>query len=576
MFASPMRSLWVAVRSNLIHGQHTFVSKWGILCPALGGADTIKFYNSDQGGLGIEAKKNPAGGYEREELVTEVEEYLNSLKNFEKIGVPASAGTDSEKGFDLRRMSRLLTTLGDPLSKYRVVHVAGTKGKGSTVAFISSILRAAGFRVGSYTSPHILSLRERIVSGETGQPISAQAFHQLYRDLRLKVNEAAVAESGTLTHFEVLTALAFAHFAREKVDIAVIETGLGGARDATNVIPASSLLAAVIVGVGKEHLEALGGSLESIAHAKAGIIKEGRPVILGRQPEKMAEGILRQVAASKNAPVDPESGHELVCELKNILADYRSPHQYCDISLRHVDTMVSNNQVWEMRDIKLATLGVHQMENAATAIQTALRLRGEGLDISDTSIRLGLENTTMPGRFQFASPSEAKALGSDGATIILDGAHTEGSAAALGNTLTRTFPESCLALVVAMASDKEHLAFARALLQGANPRIVVTTRVDIAGGTTRTMSASALADTFECAGQELGMETWYGPRDVGELRGERQDTVFIDEADSLESAVAKAVYMVHLLRDGTKGVVCVTGSLHAVSETLKLMYRQPL
>ncbi|KAL3690485.1 hypothetical protein R1sor_016794 [Riccia sorocarpa] len=569
MLGSAVRSL--AVRCKLSHGEYTVSRKWGPLYPPLVGANAIRFYNSD-GGLGIKAKKS-GWGHEREELVLEVESYLNSLRNYEKIGVPANAGTDSEKGFDLGRMSRLLSTLGDPLSKYRVVHVAGTKGKGSTVAFISNILRAAGFRVGSYTSPHILSLRERIVSGETGQPISAQAFHQLYRDLRGKIDQAAVAESGKLTHFEVLTALAFAQFAREKVDIAVIEAGLGGARDATNVIPASSLLAAVIVGVGKEHMEALGGSLESIAHAKAGIIKEGRPVILGRQPESLAEGILRQVAASRNAPVLPEIGHEVVCELKRIVVDYESHHQYCDICLRHVDTKSSSSKVWGMRDIKLTALGVHQMDNASTAIQTSLCLRGEELDIPDESIRLGLESTRIMGRFQIATPSEANALGSDGATVILDGAHTEGSAAALGDTLRRMFSGSCLVLVVAMASDKDHLAFARALLKGANPRLVVTTKVDIAGSMTRTMSASVLANIFKCAGQELGIETQYRPRDVEDLRADRQNTVVIDEADSLESAVNKAVYMVHRLRDGTKGVVCVTGSLHAVSETLTLMSR---
>ncbi|OAE28406.1 hypothetical protein AXG93_4027s1280 [Marchantia polymorpha subsp. ruderalis] len=511
---------------------------------------------------------------ETDDSVLEVEEYLNSFKNFEKDGVPKGAGTGSDEGFDLGRMSRLLSTIGDPISKYQVVHVAGTKGKGSTVAFISDILRAAGFRVGSYTSPHIRSLRERIVSGETGQPISTEAFNQLYRDLHKRVNEAVISESGALTHFEILTALAFAQFAREKVDIAVIETGLGGARDATNVIPATSLLASVIVGVGREHLEALGGSLESIAHAKAGIIKEGRPVILGRQSENVAERILREVAASKNATVVPRPDEVIVCELKNIIADYRNPHQFCDIVIKSKDPTVSgakSSEVWGMRDVKLGALGVHQMDNAASAIQTALCLRNGGLNISDTSIRLGLERTTIPGRFQFATPAEAMALRSKGATVILDGAHTEGSAAALADTLTRTFPESCLALVVAMASDKEHLPFTRTLLEGARPKIVVTTSVDIAGGAKRAMSASAMADIFEQAAEDLGIETAYGLQDVAEIKAEGEETLFVDEAEDLEAAVARAVYMVHLVRNGTKGVICITGSLHAVSESLKLM-----
>ncbi|KAG6551700.1 hypothetical protein Mapa_006789 [Marchantia paleacea] len=564
MCASRVRFLWPNVRGRL-NSARSCSADSGFLRP-LAGVQSARYYSD--GGTGIRAM-----AAEKEDSVLEVEEYLNSFKNFEKDGIPKGAGTESDEGFDLRRMSRLLSTLGDPISKYQVVHVAGTKGKGSTVAFISNILRAAGFRVGSYTSPHIRSLRERIVSGETGQPISIEAFNQLYRDLHKRVNEAVIAESGALTHFEILTALAFAQFAREKVDIAVIETGLGGARDATNVIPATSLLASVIVGVGREHLEALGGSLESIAHAKAGIIKEGRPVILGRQSENVAEGILREVAASKNATVVPGPGEEVVCELKNIIADYRNPHQFCDIVVKSKDPTVTGaicSEVWGMRDVKLGALGVHQMDNAASAIQTALCLRNGGLNISDTSIRLGLESTRIPGRFQFATPAEAMALRSKGATVILDGAHTESSAAALADTLTRTFPESCLALVVAMASDKEHLPFTRTLLQ-AKPKIVVTTSVDIAGGTKRVMSPSALADIFEQAAEDLGIETVYGLQDVAEIKAEGEQTLFVDEAEGLESAVARSVYMVHLLRNGTKGVVCITGSLHAVSESLKLM-----
>lgn len=129
--------------------------------------------------------------------------FLERLKNYEKEGVPTGAGTNSVAGFDLQRMERLLVRLGNPLSSYPVVHVAGTKGKGSTVNFISSILRAAGLSVGTYTSPHVTSIRERITAGRSGSPISSNALSKLVTDLQATVDEAVAEESGLLTHFEV-------------------------------------------------------------------------------------------------------------------------------------------------------------------------------------------------------------------------------------------------------------------------------------------------------------------------------------------------------------------------------------
>lgn len=129
--------------------------------------------------------------------------YLEKLKNYEKEGVPKGAGEDSDSGFDLERMKRLLSRLGNPLSAYPVVHVAGTKGKGSTVSFISSVLRAAGLRVGTYTSPHVTSIRERITAGKNEGPISANSLKKLMNDLQATIDEAIAEESGLLTHFEV-------------------------------------------------------------------------------------------------------------------------------------------------------------------------------------------------------------------------------------------------------------------------------------------------------------------------------------------------------------------------------------
>lgn len=204
--------------------------------------------------------------------------YLDSLKNFEKSGVPKGAGTDSDDGFDLGRMNRLMDRLGNPHSKFKTVHIAGTKGKGSTAAFLSSILRAEGYSVGCYTSPHIKTIRERMNVGRLNRPVSAKALNCLFHKIKGVLDEAIRLENGCITHFEVLTAMAFALFAQNHVDIAVIEAGLGGARDATNIISSSGLAASVITTIGEEHTAALGGSLETIAMAKSGIIKYGRPV----------------------------------------------------------------------------------------------------------------------------------------------------------------------------------------------------------------------------------------------------------------------------------------------------------
>ncbi|KAL3524386.1 hypothetical protein ACH5RR_017220 [Cinchona calisaya] len=215
---------------------------------------------------------------EAEEELEEFMDFIDNLKNYEKAGVPKGAGTDSDDGFDLGRMRRLLQLLGNPHFKFKSIHIAGTKGKGSTAAFLSSILRAQGYSVGCYTSPHIRTIRERITLGVSGDPVPVKTLNRHFQSLRMVLERAIELENGCLSHFEVLTAVAFSLFAQESVDIAVIEAGLGGARDATNVIPSSTLAAAIITTIGEEHLAALGGSLESIAVAKSGIIKDACPV----------------------------------------------------------------------------------------------------------------------------------------------------------------------------------------------------------------------------------------------------------------------------------------------------------
>ncbi|KEH40415.1 tetrahydrofolylpolyglutamate synthase [Medicago truncatula] len=345
-------------------------------------------------------------------------DYIDSLKNYEKSGVPTGAGTDSNDGFDLGRMRRLLDRFGNPHSKFKAVHIAGTKGKGSTAAFISNILRTEGYSVGCYTSPHIQTIRERILLGRSGDPVSAKLLNNLFHKIKQDLDQAIKEENGCISHFEVFTAMAFILFADEKVDIAVIEAGLGGARDATNIISSSGLAAAVITTVGEEHLAALGGSLETIAMAKAGIIKQGCPLVLGGPFLPHIEHIIREKAVSMDSPVvsASESGNNLAVKSFSILDG--KPCQICDIEIQIVKDLKLS---CKLHDLKLQMPGAHQLQNAATATCVALCLRNLGWRISDESIRCGLERTYLLGRSQLLKSEEAKALGLSGATILLDG-----------------------------------------------------------------------------------------------------------------------------------------------------------
>ncbi|KAL8142478.1 hypothetical protein V2J09_015510 [Rumex salicifolius] len=426
--------------------------------------------------------------------------YLDNLKNYEKLGVPKNAGIDADDGFDLGRMRRLLDLLGNPQSKYKVVHIAGTKGKGSTAAFLSSILRVEGYSVGCYTSPHIQSIRERMCLGRVGEPVSANVLNSLFGEIKNILDRAIQLEQGHLSHFEVLTGIAFALFAQQNVDIAIIEAGLGGARDATNIISSSSLVASIITTIGREHLDALGGSLESIALAKSGIIKHTCPVVLGGPFLPHVEQIIRDKASSMCSPLVSASDTSNRIIAKGLHKVNGKPCQRCDLVIqieKDIPLFI------ELLDINLLMLGHHQLRNAATAVCAALCLQHQGWRISGNSIRSGLESTQLLGRSQFLTHEEAEKLGFPNRTLLLDGAHTKESAEALANTIRMAFPQARLVIVVAMASDKDHMGFARQLLSGQRLEAVFLTEVSIAGGKSRTTPASVLRDSWIRASKEL-------------------------------------------------------------------------
>ncbi|XP_010671519.1 dihydrofolate synthetase isoform X2 [Beta vulgaris subsp. vulgaris] len=490
---------------------------------------------------------------ETQELV----DYLDRLKNFERSGVPENAGTETDDGFDLGRMKRLMDRLGNPQSKYKIVHVAGTKGKGSTAAFLSNILRAEGYRVGCYTSPHIRTIRERLSVGTQNEPVPADMLYSLFLRIRKFLDQAVAHESGLLSHFEVLTAIAFTLFADQNVDIAVIEAGLGGARDATNIISSSELAAAVITTIGREHLAALGGSLESIALAKSGIIKHGCPVILGGPFLPHIEQIMRDKALSNCSPVVSacDFGNRSVMNGLGIING--EPHQTCDIRL-HIEKDMP--LYINLKDVNISMIGYHQLQNAVTATCAALCLRNQGWRIADGSIRSGLESTQLLGRSQFLKKEETEALGLPGSMALLDGAHTQESAKALANTISTVCQNSRLVLVVAMASDKDHSGFAKELLMGDK---------------SRSASALFLKDVWTKTCKELGTEYIY--KDSVEYLKQLDASVHsIGKSNKMtitaESSITnclKAGNRILKARVGEQpGIVVVTGSLHIVSSML--------
>ena len=308
---------------------------------------------------------------------------------------------------DRTALRSLLAELGNPQSAFPAIHVAGTNGKGSTVAFLSAILKEAGLCVGAYLSPFVFDIRERWMLG--GQPISEASFIEAVTHLGERETPGALSE------FELKTAVAFLAFARSKVDIAIIEAGIGGLRDATNVI--APPLAAIVTNVGLDHVGILGATREEIAREKAGIFKPGTNLFLTAEPPGAVREVLEKAAR--------EAGGALTFSTE---ADLPS-------------------------DAELGLKGAYQRANAALAARTA-----RSLEISEAAILRGLAGARLPGRFQVFQQ--------DGKTLILDVAHNEGGALALKSALDEAFPARPLVLVLGMSRSHDPLPFLQALGEG--------------------------------------------------------------------------------------------------------------
>ena len=336
---------------------------------------------------------------------------------------------DKHRFFKLDRMNKLMDLLNHPERSYPCVHIAGTKGKGSTASLIASSLRAAGYKVGLYTSPHLEDFRERITINE--EMISETEVIEL-ADLLRPLTEI-VPETTT---FELTTALAFEYFARQKVDIAVLETGLGGRLDATNVVDP---LVSVITSISFDHMSVLGNTLTEIAAEKGGIIKQDRPVVIAHQKEEPLLA-LRKIAEDRNAPLIEVDEEYIYQPLGHSL-----DQQTFSIISRAKKVRGKNINTRSPLRLSLPLLGQHQVENAATAVAVLDQVRLAGFKITRKDIKTGFSQVYWPARFEILREDPP---------VIIDSAHNGDSIERLVATIDEYFPNQPFILIFGASADK--------------------------------------------------------------------------------------------------------------------------
>ncbi|UOQ46244.1 bifunctional folylpolyglutamate synthase/dihydrofolate synthase [Halobacillus salinarum] len=324
----------------------------------------------------------------------------------------------------IKRMEWMMKELGNPEKQVKGVHIAGTNGKGSTVAFLRHILQEQGYKVGTFTSPYIISFNERI--SINGTPVENNRLAQLVGKIKPLAEKLSFMPLGEPTEFEIITAMAMIYFSESQPDYVLFETGLGGRYDSTNIItPAAS----VITNVGMDHMNILGNTYEEIAMEKAGIIKPNVPVISGvRQPD--AQAVIQEQARELQAPLF-QLAEDFFGEHLEAAADGET-FNFVHSSYR-CDRIVSRLK------------GAHQIENASLAIETLEVLRARGEKIDRSCYRSGVEKTSWPARFEKVK---------DEPEVILDGAHNLEGTRALVETIKHHYKDKKVYLLYAALEDK--------------------------------------------------------------------------------------------------------------------------
>lgn len=326
----------------------------------------------------------------------------------------------------LDNIKKLLELLGNPQNNLKIIHVAGTNGKGSTCSFISSILKESGYKVGLYTSPFLETFTERIrVNGEN---ISEEEVGKIVSLIKEKI-EIMVSEGYSYpTEFEIVTAMAFYYYNQEKVDFVALEVGLGGRYDATNVI--DKPVVSAITSISLDHTGILGDTLAKIAFEKGGIIKENCPTIVYPQQEEASE-VIKNICAEKKSKY-------IECDFKNI-----------EIKSSNINSQIYNCNIngKELRDLEIKLIGDHQIKNSIVALNVIEYLNDIKItNISEENIRKGLLGTKWPGRIEKISENPM---------FIIDGAHNEEGAKSLANSIDKYFENKNKILVIGMLEDKD-------------------------------------------------------------------------------------------------------------------------
>ncbi|MBE3572723.1 MAG: bifunctional folylpolyglutamate synthase/dihydrofolate synthase [Moorella humiferrea] len=420
-------------------------------------------------------------------------ESLEFLKHLTKFGF----------NMGLERIEELTRRCGLPQERLRFFHIGGTNGKGSVAAMVTAILEEAGYRVGLFTSPHLHSYTERMRIN--GRSIPEERLAKLLTWFRPLLEEMVAAGCEHPTEFEVLTAAALKYFADEGVELVVLEVGLGGAIDSTNVIPAS--LVSCITNVGMDHMEYLGNSIEAIARVKAGIIKKGGTVVTAaRRPEALA--VIKDVCREKGATLYVV-GRDVTWQEKGV-----------SLSGGKLDLKGLLNNY---EGLKISLLGRHQLENAATAVAVIeAAVRHHGLAVAEGHIRRGLARASWPGRLEIMHHAPM---------VVIDGAHNLDGARSLSRSLKELFSYRHLFLVLGILADKEREKVVAELAPLAD-RVIVTRPNNPRAGDWQSLALMV---------RRLG------------VRAE----VVADIPDALRHALDIA---------GPSDLICVTGSLYMVAE----------
>jgi dihydrofolate synthase/folylpolyglutamate synthase len=432
----------------------------------------------------------------------------------------------------LDRMRALLERVGNPHERLRVLHVAGSKGKGSTSAMLASILRQAGYRTGLFTSPHLCRVEERIQVD--GEPITAEELTILLGEVSRAVGWRPGLPSGPLslspTFFEVTTALGFLHFVRRRVDVAVLEVGLGGRFDSTNVCRPE---VALITSISSDHTQQLGHRLASIAMEKAGIVKPGRPAISGVRGAE-ARAVIERICRSRQAPLqqidlDFHYSYEPGMVDAGFLGNNSTSPESGAYCFSHQPRLQvrTRQRTWPVMELGL--LGDHQAANAAVALACVEQLRKSGWRISDQAAADGLAKVRWPARLEVLGRRPL---------VVLDCAHNVASVEALVETLEASFPPARRWLIFASSNDKDVAGMFRVLAPSFSHAFL--TRY---GNNPRSVSPEELASLLQrCA----------------DLPG----TVCQTAADAWQSALRLAA---------PEDLICITGSVFLAGELRPLV-----